>query len=135
MQEKICSISGLFLIKTVFLNLWSWWPCGDCTFYQRHCEAGAEKMPRASTTISAYCIWTQIGPYNWWEVFDVCVDPSLRRNLLNLSLNCSSVVCCWVSPLQKAQVNLLIMFSYIWTCLKYFVLPNFWVLHFIEIDW
>lgn len=35
------------------------------------------------------------------------LDPSLRVNLLNLSLNCSSVVCCRVSPLQKAQVRLL----------------------------
>ncbi|KAI8021765.1 Phospholipid-transporting ATPase 3 [Camellia lanceoleosa] len=31
------------------------------------------------------------------------LDPSLRVILLNLSLNCSSVVCCRVSPLQKAQ--------------------------------
>lgn len=34
------------------------------------------------------------------------LDPSLRAMLLNLSLNCSSVVCCRVSPLQKAQVIL-----------------------------
>ncbi|CAL5386460.1 unnamed protein product [Camellia sinensis] len=33
------------------------------------------------------------------------LDPSLRVILLNLSLNCSSVVCCRVSPLQKAQVT------------------------------
>ena len=33
------------------------------------------------------------------------LDPNLRVNLLNLSLNCSSVVCCRVSPLQKAQVK------------------------------
>lgn len=32
------------------------------------------------------------------------LDPSLRVMLLNLSLNCTSVVCCRVSPLQKAQV-------------------------------
>lgn len=32
------------------------------------------------------------------------LDPSLRVMLLNLSLNCASVVCCRVSPLQKAQV-------------------------------
>lgn len=36
------------------------------------------------------------------------LDPSLRVMLLNLSLNCSSVVCCRVSPLQKAQVRFLI---------------------------
>ncbi|URE19407.1 ATPase, class [Musa troglodytarum] len=36
------------------------------------------------------------------------LDPNLRVNLLNLSLNCSSVVCCRVSPLQKAQVTSLI---------------------------
>lgn len=32
------------------------------------------------------------------------LDPALRGTLLNLSLNCNSVVCCRVSPLQKAQV-------------------------------
>lgn len=33
------------------------------------------------------------------------LDPSLRVMLLNLSLNCNAVVCCRVSPLQKAQVG------------------------------
>lgn len=33
------------------------------------------------------------------------LDPSLRVMLLNLGLNCHSVVCCRVSPLQKAQVK------------------------------
>lgn len=33
------------------------------------------------------------------------LDPSLRVMLLNLSLSCSAVVCCRVSPLQKAQVR------------------------------
>ncbi|KAL8161555.1 hypothetical protein V2J09_013044 [Rumex salicifolius] len=33
------------------------------------------------------------------------LDPSLRVMLLSLSLNCTSVVCCRVSPLQKAQVT------------------------------
>ncbi|XP_022776002.1 phospholipid-transporting ATPase 3-like isoform X2 [Durio zibethinus] len=36
------------------------------------------------------------------------LDPSLRITLLTLSLNCSSVVCCRVSPLQKAQVTSLV---------------------------
>ncbi|OVA09139.1 Cation-transporting P-type ATPase [Macleaya cordata] len=36
------------------------------------------------------------------------LDPALRGTLLNLSLNCSSVVCCRVSPLQKAQVTSLV---------------------------
>ncbi|KAL8106257.1 hypothetical protein AgCh_029880 [Apium graveolens] len=36
------------------------------------------------------------------------LDPSLRSMLLNLSLNCSAVVCCRVSPLQKAQVTRLV---------------------------
>ncbi|GAB4839904.1 Phospholipid-transporting ATPase 3 [Ancistrocladus abbreviatus] len=36
------------------------------------------------------------------------LDPSLRGMLLHLSLNCSSVVCCRVSPLQKAQVTTLV---------------------------
>ncbi|KAG6764746.1 hypothetical protein POTOM_032232 [Populus tomentosa] len=31
------------------------------------------------------------------------LNPTLRVMLLNLSLNCTSVVCCRVSPLQKAQ--------------------------------
>lgn len=34
------------------------------------------------------------------------LDPSVRGMLLELSLNCNSVVCCRVSPLQKAQVNI-----------------------------
>ncbi|KAJ0974205.1 hypothetical protein J5N97_016170 [Dioscorea zingiberensis] len=36
------------------------------------------------------------------------LDPNLRVNLLKLSLNCASVVCCRVSPLQKAQVTSLV---------------------------
>ncbi|GLT86354.1 hypothetical protein SLE2022_044990 [Rubroshorea leprosula] len=36
------------------------------------------------------------------------LDPSLRVMLLTLSLNCASVVCCRVSPLQKAQVTSLV---------------------------
>ncbi|KAK6931154.1 P-type ATPase, N-terminal [Dillenia turbinata] len=36
------------------------------------------------------------------------LDPTLRGMLLNLSLNCTSVVCCRVSPLQKAQVTSLV---------------------------
>ncbi|XP_057542331.1 phospholipid-transporting ATPase 3-like isoform X4 [Amaranthus tricolor] len=36
------------------------------------------------------------------------LDTSLRGALLNLSLNCSSVICCRVSPLQKAQVTSLV---------------------------
>lgn len=38
------------------------------------------------------------------------LDPSLRGMLLSLSLSCSSVVCCRVSPLQKAQVKFLMEF-------------------------
>ncbi|WOL18362.1 phospholipid-transporting ATPase 3-like [Canna indica] len=36
------------------------------------------------------------------------LDPNLRVNLLKLSLSCTSVVCCRVSPLQKAQVTSLV---------------------------
>ncbi|KAI3816838.1 hypothetical protein L1987_16543 [Smallanthus sonchifolius] len=36
------------------------------------------------------------------------LDTSLRSTLLSLSLSCSSVVCCRVSPLQKAQVTRLV---------------------------
>lgn len=39
------------------------------------------------------------------KVLMYALDPSLRVMLLNLSLNCSAVVCCRVSPLQKAQVR------------------------------
>ncbi|TVU31027.1 hypothetical protein EJB05_22691 [Eragrostis curvula] len=36
------------------------------------------------------------------------LDPTLRVDLLGLSLSCHSVVCCRVSPLQKAQVASLV---------------------------
>ncbi|XP_078436799.1 aminophospholipid ATPase 3 isoform X2 [Wolffia australiana] len=36
------------------------------------------------------------------------LDPVLRGKLLRLSLNCDAVVCCRVSPLQKAQVTSLV---------------------------
>ncbi|XP_027361174.1 phospholipid-transporting ATPase 3-like [Abrus precatorius] len=36
------------------------------------------------------------------------LDPNLRVMLLKLSLNCHAVVCCRVSPLQKAQVTSLV---------------------------
>ncbi|XP_016547381.1 phospholipid-transporting ATPase 3 isoform X2 [Capsicum annuum] len=42
------------------------------------------------------------------KVLMYALDPSLRVMLLNLSLNCSAVVCCRVSPLQKAQVTSLV---------------------------
>lgn len=47
------------------------------------------------------------------------LDPALRVMLLNLSLNCTSVVCCRVSPLQKAQVSYLSITS---ECLEILVL-------------
>ncbi|XP_039146537.1 phospholipid-transporting ATPase 3 isoform X1 [Dioscorea cayenensis subsp. rotundata] len=36
------------------------------------------------------------------------LDPNLRVKLLKLSLSCTAVVCCRVSPLQKAQVTSLV---------------------------
>ncbi|ONM06536.1 Phospholipid-transporting ATPase 3 [Zea mays] len=36
------------------------------------------------------------------------LDPTLRVDLLGLSLSCHSVICCRVSPLQKAQVTSLV---------------------------
>jgi phospholipid-transporting ATPase len=42
------------------------------------------------------------------------LDPTLRVDLLGLSLICHSIICCRVSPLQKAQVNII---SYCFTCL------------------
>lgn len=58
------------------------------------------------------------------------LDPTLRVMLLNLSLNCHSVVCCRVSPLQKAQVIFImediymgclywVLFSYLFCCSCY----------------
>jgi phospholipid-transporting ATPase len=45
------------------------------------------------------------------------LDPTLRVDLLSLSLNCSSVVCCRVSPLQKAQVQFLWDYCIVMLCL------------------
>ncbi|KAG6758976.1 hypothetical protein POTOM_035439 [Populus tomentosa] len=49
------------------------------------------------------------------------LDPTLRAMLLNLSLNCHSVVCCRVSPLQKAQV-----ITYFFYKNLTFTLTQFW---------
>ena len=49
------------------------------------------------------------------------LDPSLRVMLLNLSLNCTSVVCCRVSPLQKAQVSFLIVLLLIYVIIFVFL--------------
>lgn len=46
------------------------------------------------------------------------LDPSFRSTLLSLSLSCTSVVCCRVSPLQKAQVRA----SFFTMNLSYFIL-------------
>jgi phospholipid-transporting ATPase len=40
------------------------------------------------------------------------LDPKkLRKTFLKLSMMCKAVVCCRVSPLQKAQVSIMIWFS------------------------
>lgn len=50
------------------------------------------------------------------------LDPTLRVSLLNLSLNCSSVVCCRVSPLQKAQVKfVMVMMLYLYFVPLFFI--------------
>ncbi|XP_020276843.1 phospholipid-transporting ATPase 3 isoform X2 [Asparagus officinalis] len=58
------------------------------------------------------CLRTPFGPKLALIIDGKCLmhalEPTLRVNLLNLSLNCSSVVCCRVSPLQKAQVTSLV---------------------------
>ncbi|XP_059655958.1 phospholipid-transporting ATPase 3 isoform X2 [Cornus florida] len=58
------------------------------------------------------CLHTVSGPKLALVIDGKCLmyalDPSLRVMLLNLSLNCTSVVCCRVSPLQKAQVTSLV---------------------------
>lgn len=46
------------------------------------------------------------------------LDPTLRVDLLNLSLNCNSVICCRVSPLQKAQVQ----FQWDYKVLYYYII-------------
>lgn len=55
------------------------------------------------------CLSTPYGPKLALIIDGKCLmyalEPNLRVKLLNLSLNCSSVVCCRVSPLQKAQVT------------------------------
>ncbi|KAL3636306.1 Phospholipid-transporting ATPase 3 [Castilleja foliolosa] len=55
----------------------------------------SESCPKLALVIDGKCLM-------------FALDPSLRVTLLNLSLNCSAVVCCRVSPLQKAQVTSLV---------------------------
>ncbi|KAL7110245.1 hypothetical protein ACP275_05G012600 [Erythranthe tilingii] len=55
----------------------------------------SESRPKLALVIDGKCLM-------------YALDPSLRVILLNLSLNCSAVVCCRVSPLQKAQVTSLV---------------------------
>ncbi|CAH9071311.1 unnamed protein product [Cuscuta europaea] len=55
----------------------------------------SESRPKLALVIDGKCLMHAL-------------DPSLRVMLLNLSLNCSAVVCCRVSPLQKAQVTRLV---------------------------
>ncbi|XP_019164546.1 PREDICTED: phospholipid-transporting ATPase 3-like [Ipomoea nil] len=55
----------------------------------------SESRPKLALVIDGKCLM-------------YALDPSLRVTLLNLSLHCSAVVCCRVSPLQKAQVTRLV---------------------------
>ncbi|RAL40050.1 unnamed protein product [Cuscuta campestris] len=55
----------------------------------------SESRPKLALVIDGKCLM-------------YALDPSMRVMLLNLSLNCSAVVCCRVSPLQKAQVTRLV---------------------------
>ncbi|KAI8030933.1 Phospholipid-transporting ATPase 3 [Camellia lanceoleosa] len=72
-------------------------------------EVITKQVPRGSKT----SFLLRFGPKLTLVIDGKCLmyalDPSLRVILLNLSLNCSSVVCCQVSPLQKAHVRIVIV--------------------------
>ena len=68
--------------------------CADLKKYQEEAQQYLHTIsgPKLALVIDGKCLM-------------YALDPNLRGMLLNLSLNCTSVVCCRVSPLQKAQVT------------------------------
>lgn len=82
---------------------------GDPVEIARFMREGVKKELKKCIDEAQQYIYSISGPKLALIIDGKCLmyalDPSLRVMLLNLSLNCSSVVCCRVSPLQKAQVR------------------------------
>ncbi|KAJ4711220.1 Phospholipid-transporting ATPase [Melia azedarach] len=85
---------------------------GDPVEIARFMREGVKKELKKCIDEAQQYIYSISGPKLALIIDGKCLmyalDPSLRVMLLNLSLNCSSVVCCRVSPLQKAQVTSLV---------------------------
>lgn len=85
---------------------------GDQVEIARFIKEEVKKELKKCLEEAQQCLSTVSGPKLALVIDGKCLmyalDPSLRVMLLNLSLNCSSVVCCRVSPLQKAQVTSLV---------------------------
>lgn len=43
------------------------------------------------------------------------LEDNLKHELLNLATQCASVICCRVSPKQKAMVNVFVEFFRVWS--------------------
>ncbi|KAG2288528.1 hypothetical protein Bca52824_048132 [Brassica carinata] len=82
---------------------------GDQVEIARVIKEEVKKELRKSLEEAQLYMHTVAGPKLALVIDGKCLmyalDPSLRVTLLSLSLNCTSVVCCRVSPLQKAQVR------------------------------
>ncbi|XP_010548246.1 PREDICTED: phospholipid-transporting ATPase 3 isoform X2 [Tarenaya hassleriana] len=85
---------------------------GDQVEIARVIKEEVKKELKKSLEEAQHYMHTVAGPKMALIIDGKCLmhalDSSLRVTLLNLSLNCSSVVCCRVSPLQKAQVTSLV---------------------------
>ncbi|CAN8244906.1 unnamed protein product [Cochlearia groenlandica] len=85
---------------------------GDQVEIARVIKEEVKKELRKSLEEAQHSLHTVAGPKLALVIDGKCLmyalDPSLRVTLLSLSLNCTSVVCCRVSPLQKAQVTSLV---------------------------
>uniref|UniRef100_A0A0D3AA66 Phospholipid-transporting ATPase n=1 Tax=Brassica oleracea var. oleracea TaxID=109376 RepID=A0A0D3AA66_BRAOL len=85
---------------------------GDQVEIARVIKEEVKKELRKSLEEAQLYMHTVAGPKLALVIDGKCLmyalDPSLRVTLLSLSLNCTSVVCCRVSPLQKAQVTSLV---------------------------
>ncbi|KAK9107861.1 hypothetical protein Syun_023872 [Stephania yunnanensis] len=85
---------------------------GDSVETARFIEDTVKQELKKCLEEAQHCLSTASGQKLALVIDGKCLmyalDPSLRGHLLNLSLNCTSVVCCRVSPLQKAQVTSLV---------------------------
>ncbi|XP_077210178.1 aminophospholipid ATPase 3 isoform X2 [Tasmannia lanceolata] len=85
---------------------------GDTVETERVIRASVKQELKRCLEEAQHYLHTVSGPKLALIIDGKCLmyalDPNLRVTLLNLSLNCSSVVCCRVSPLQKAQVTSLV---------------------------